>query len=222
VAGDEQSDQPGWGAPHLPPREPSGDDAPPPEDVAPTPAASAPPPPSAVWTQPPPLVGAASGASSGADRPGRSAPAPPAAPIAPGAARPRKRRGWIIVLVSVLGVIVLTAVLGTVFFVTATLPPFSAANDFVNDLAGAKFRSAASQLCAADQDNADRALSIVTRHFPGNDQVTVNALSVDRDGNRATVEYTVSDHQSNRNHTYELPLREEHGDWLACPGDALR
>ena len=200
MAGDEQSDQPGWGAPHLPPREPSGGDAPPPEDVAPTPAASAPPPPSAAWTQP----------------------TPPAAPIAPGATRPRKRRGWIIVLVSVLGVIVLTAVLGTVFFVTATLPPFSAANDFVNDLAGAKFRSAASQLCAADQDNADRALSIVTRHFPGNDQVTVNALSVDRDGNRATVEYTVSDHQSNRNHTYELPLREEHGDWLACPGDALR
>jgi hypothetical protein len=122
----------------------------------------------------------------------------------------------------VLGVIVLTAGLGTVFFVTATLPPFSAANDFVNDLANAKFRSAARQLCAADKDNADRALSIVTRHFPGNDQVTVNPLTVDRDGSRATVEYTVSADRSNRDHTYELPVREEHGDWLACPGDALR
>ena len=118
--------------------------------------------------------------------------------------------------------IVLTAVLGTVFFVTATLPPFSTANDFVNDLAGARFRSAASQLCAADRDNPDRALSIVTRHFPGNDQVTVNPLTVDRDGSRATVEYTVSADRSSHSRTYELPLREEHGDWLACPGDALR
>jgi hypothetical protein len=200
VPDDEQSDQPGWGAPHLPPREPSGGDAPPPEDVQTAPVASAPPPPSAAWTQPPPA----------------------AAPVAPGTTQPRRRRGWLIALVSVLCVIVLTGVLGTVFFVTATLPPFSAANDFVNDLAGAKFRSAASQLCAADQDNADRALSIVTRHFPGNDQVAVNPLTVDRDGSRATVEYTVSADLSNRDHTYKLPLREEHGDWLACPGDALR
>jgi len=204
VPDDERGDQPGWGAPHLPPREPSGGDAPPPEDVQPAPVASTPapppPPPSAAWTQPAPAV----------------------APGVPGATPPRKRRGWLIVLVSVLGVIVVTAVLGTVFFVTATLPPFSTANDFVNDLASAKFRSAASQLCAADRDNADRALSIVTRHFPGNDQVTVNPLTVDRDGNRATVEYTVSADRSNRSRTYELPLREEHGDWLACPGDALR
>jgi hypothetical protein len=153
------------------------------------------------------------------DQPGTSS---GTAPVVPGATPPRKRRGWLIALVSVLGVIVLTAGLGTVFFVTATLPPLSASNDFLNDLAGANFRSAASQLCAADQDNADRALSIVTRHFPGNDQVAVNPLTVDRDDNRATVEYTVSADRSNRDHTYELPLREEHGDWLACPGDALR
>lgn len=197
---DEQGGQPGWGAPHLPPREPSGGDAPSPGDVAAAPVASGPPPPSAAWTQPPPA----------------------GAPVVPGATQPRKRRGWLIALVSVLGVIVLTVVLGTVFFVTATLPPFSAANDFVNDLAGAKFRAAASQLCAADRDNADRALSIVTRHFPGSDQVTVNPLTVDRDGSRATVEYTVSANRSNRGHTYELPLREERGDWLACPGDVLR
>jgi hypothetical protein len=199
VPDDEQSDQPGWGAPHLPPRAPSGGDAPPPEEREPTSVTAAPATPSAAWIQPPAGVG-----------------------VPPGAARPRRRRGWLIALVSVLGVIVLTAVLGTVFFVTATLPPFSAANDFVNDLAGAKFRSAASQLCAADRDNVDRALSTVTRHFPGNDQVTVNPLAVDRDGSRATVEYTVSADRSNRGHTYELPLREEHGDWLACPGDALR
>ncbi len=50
----------------------------------------------------------------------------------------------------------------------------------------------------------------------------MNPLTVDRDGSRATVEYTVSADRSNQSRTYELPLREEHGDWLACPGDALR
>jgi hypothetical protein len=93
----------------------------------------------------------------------------------------------------------------------------------VNDLADQRYRAAASQLCTADQSDTDRAISVVTRHFPGNDRVSVNPLGVDRDGDRATVDYTVSrDSGSDSVDTYELTLREEGGDWKPCPGDSLR
>jgi hypothetical protein len=123
----------------------------------------------------------------------------------------------------VLAVFLVSVVLGTVFFVSSTLPPYDAANDFMNDLADQRYRAAASQLCAADRSDSDRAISVVTRHFPGNDRVSVNPLGVDRDGDRATVDYTVSrDNGSDSVDTYELTLREEGGDWKPCPGDSLR
>jgi hypothetical protein len=123
----------------------------------------------------------------------------------------------------VLAVFLGSVILGTVLFVSSTLPPYDAANDFVNDLADGRYRAAASQLCAADQGDSDRAISVVTRHFPGNDRVSVNPLGVDRDGDRATVDYTVSrERGSDSIDTYELALREEDGDWKPCPGDSLR
>jgi hypothetical protein len=127
------------------------------------------------------------------------------------------------VLISVLAVILVSVVLGTVFFVEGTYPPFDAANEFVNDLADGELDAAAAQLCAADQSNSERALSIVTRNFPGNDHVSVNPFGVDRDGDRATVDYTLSpDSDSGSGDTYELTLRKEGDDWKPCPGDSAR
>ena len=191
------SDDAGWAAPHLPP----GGDAPAPEDATPaaTPPPSAPPPPSAAWAQ------------------------PPAGPPASGAP-PRKRRGWIIALVAGLGVIVLAGVLGTVFFVSNTLPPYNAANDFIDDIRQGRFDAAADQLCRADQDNTDDALSVVTRTFPGHDEIAVNPLSVDVDGDTATVEFTVTADKEDTGDgdTFELALRKEGDDWKPCPGAGLR
>ena len=43
------------------------------------------------------------------------------------------------------------------------------------------------------------------------------------DGDRATVDYTVSeDRGSDSIDTYELTLRNEDGDWRPCPGDSVR
>jgi hypothetical protein len=123
----------------------------------------------------------------------------------------------------VLTAFLVAVVLGTVFFVSSTLPPYDAANDFVNDLADGRYSAAADQLCNSDRNDSDRALSVVTRHFPGNDRISVNPFGVDRDGDRATVDYTVSrERGSDSVDTYELPLREEGGDWRPCPGDSLR
>jgi hypothetical protein len=53
--------------------------------------------------------------------------------------------------------------------------------------------------------------------------VSVNPFGVDRDGDRATVDYTVSEERgSDSFDTYELTLRNEGGDWKPCPGDSVR
>jgi hypothetical protein len=126
-----------------------------------------------------------------------------------------------VVLIAVLAFVVVAGGLGTVFFVSSTLPPYDAANDFVHDLADGRLRAAADQLCRADRGDTARALSVVTRHFPGNDRISVNPFGVDRDGSRATVEFTVTPAHG-AGDTFELPLREERGDWRPCPGDSLR
>jgi hypothetical protein len=194
----DDADQPGWAVPDQPPREPDTGDTPATPPQAPEATAS----PSAAWAE--------------------ATATPTPAPPPDGAAGRRPRRAWILVLVAVLAGIVAVAIAGTVLFVTVTLPPFSAANDFVNDLADAKYRSAARQLCAADRRDADRAISTITRHFPGNDRITVNPLGVDRDGSEATVEYTVSAKSSSHSHTYKLRVRQEQGDWKPCPATPLR
>jgi hypothetical protein len=119
--------------------------------------------------------------------------------------------------VGVLTAILLAAGVGTALFVSDTLPPYNAANDFVNDLADGRLSTAAGRLCSADRSDAARALSSVTRHFPGNDRISVNPFSVDRDGDHATVEYTVSPRGGGDNSTFELALIDEGGDWKPCP-----
>ncbi len=154
-----------------------------------------------------------------------STPPPPGYPTVagPGIAGPtgaKPRRAWIVVLGLALGTIVLIGVAGTALFVTRTLPPLSAASGFLNDVADANAAAATGRLCAADREDPRAALQVVTDHFTlRSGTITENPLSVDRDGDRATVEYTI---KSGTDRTYQLPLRREHGTWKACPGDELR
>jgi hypothetical protein len=121
------------------------------------------------------------------------------------------------VLIGALVAIVAAAVIGTVLFVDNTLPPLDSANDFLNDLADARFQSAVDRLCVADRATPQDALTSVTRHFPGHNRVSVNPLDVDRDGDYATVGYTVSARASGPSDSYELPMVYEGGEWRPCP-----
>lgn len=148
-----------------------------------------------------------------------TAPAPPPPPQATGTvAPPRRRRSWIVVLVSVLVAILAVIGVGTALFVANTLPPFSAADEFMEDLADARFDAAAAQLCAADLERPEAAISSVTRHFFGGRRLSVNPFTVDREGDRATVEYTVRPRSGGDDRIYDLPMREERGEWKPCPG----
>jgi hypothetical protein len=152
--------------------------------------------------------------------------APPPPPTGTFTAPSRRRRRWLVVFLVIMGLIVLIVIAGGVLFATRTLPPYNAASDFVDDLADNKFSAAADQLCDADQDDADAAISSVTRHFVGRDNVVVNPLTVDRDGDIAWVDYTVSNDDTPENeddtNTFQLVVVAEDGDWKPCPRGAAR
>src|SRR5207244_727154 len=142
---------------------------------------------------------------------------PEAWQVPAGAATPR-RRGWLVVLSAVLGVTLAAAVAGTALFVDRSLPPFDAANDFVNDILDGHEHSAARRLCSIDRADAQRAIDDVKQTFgPRRAKISVNPFGVDRSGDRATVEYTVDASGSRFDHTYKLAVRVERGDWKVCP-----
>lgn len=151
-----------------------------------------------------------------------SAPLPPPAPGAPVGPPVKRRKTWLVVLLSVIGLGIVVAIAGTVLFVDRTLPPLDAANDFLDDLADSRVDRAAEQLCSPDREDAEDAIGEVTGRFPGGDELFVNPLGVDRDGNRAWVEFTITDGNDNDDdRTYRLPLRQEDGEWRPCPGDGV-
>lgn len=147
--------------------------------------------------------------------------APPPAP-APGEhgapPRARRRRTWVVVLVSVMAAILAVAGAGTALFIANTLPPFSAANDFIEDIVDGRFESAGDRLCRSAANDPDTALASVIRNFGGGRSVSVNPFTVDREGGRATVEYGVRPRDGGADRVYALPMREEGGDWKPCPG----
>jgi len=154
------------------------------------------------------------------------APAASSAPVvssAPAAPPAKRRKTWLIVLLSVIGLGIVVAIAGTVLFVDRTLPPFDAANAFLDDLADSRVDQAADQLCSSDRERPEEAISQVTRRFPGGDELFVNPLGVDRDGSRAWVEFTITARNGDDDHdrSYRLPLRQEDGDWRPCPGDGV-
>ncbi len=148
-------------------------------------------------------------------------PAPPPAgfPAPAGVPAPaRPRRTWIVVLVSVLVAILLVAGAGTALFVANTLPPYSAARDFIGDLVDGKVSSASGRLCRGAADRSDDAITSVLRNFGGGKTVSVNPFTVDRADATATVEYVIRPRGGGDDRVYVLPLRKEGDDWKPCPG----
>ena len=150
-----------------------------------------------------------------------TAPASPPAPEDQGFAPPapkRRRRTWIVVLVSVMAAIFAIAAVGTALFVSRTLPPYSAADDFMGDLVDGRFDAAADRLCRSDRDRAEEVLLPITVRFVGGEHLSVNPFTVDRDDDRATVEYAIRERRSGKDRIYALRVLEENGDWRPCPG----
>ncbi len=122
-------------------------------------------------------------------------------------------------LVLALGTILLFVLAGTVLFVDRSLPPYQGAYDFLDDVTAGREQAAVARLCAADRSDPQSAFDALSRRIDFGDKITVNALSVDRDGDRATVEVRVDPGGSSSARSFDLPMREEGGDWKACPGD---
>ena len=165
---------------------------------------------------PPPGVAAPTGAPPFAT----PSPARPSPAWTPSGPKPRSLR-WVVVLVAALALTVGAAIAGTVLFVDRTLPPYNAAHEFVRDVIHGRTSAAAARLCAADREHSQDAIDTVRSSF-GFDAttITVNVLAVDRDGDRATVDYDVDiPHDPT---TYHLQMRQEGGAWKACPGSGLR
>lgn len=179
-------DQPGWAAP------------PPESHSSPPPAPPASPPPG--WGQPP-------GWS--------QAPPPYAAAGAPVVQRRGKR--WLVVLLAVLGVIIVVGVVGTVLFVDRTYPVVDTADDFLREIQFGSTEAATERLCAANRTgDSETAIEVVQATLRDSDSYTVNFLSVDRDGHRASIDFTV-DYAFRDERSYRLDLRLEGSDWKVCP-----
>jgi hypothetical protein len=188
-------DDAGWAAPHLPPTEPR---------LGPDPpwSATAPGPPYPVAPPPPPTPPGPPGPSWGL---------PPSSPT-----RPRRRRRWPWALGGVLGVIVLLGVAGVALFVSKVKPPIDATNAFLRDLERGNFDAAYDRMCADDREvftteSLGRRLGFI-------DDYEVNPFDVSVDGDRAEVSFD-SDAPDGDREYFELPLREEAGEWRPCLTD---
>jgi hypothetical protein len=156
--------------------------------------------------------------------PEASAPSPPPPELAAVVLPVRRSKAWLFVLLAVVGVTLTAVIAGTILFVDRSAPPYNSARDFFDDLVRNRRAEATALLCARDRPNAEAVLARLVRQFSGKDGLVVNALSVDRDGSRATVGYNIDvnpgdgvDHISR-----DLLMVEEDGEWRACPGTGLR
>ena len=130
--------------------------------------------------------------------------------------QPRRRRRWLVVLLSVLGFTLACLIAGTVLFVTRTLPPYNGAKDFLNDLNHGNTDAATGRLCSADSNDPSTAISDVNANFSDGKSFSVNPFDVNRTGDSALVGYTVTRHDGST-HTYHLEVVDESGSWKACP-----
>lgn len=138
--------------------------------------------------------------------------APP--PVAP-TATPRPRLRWLVVLVVVLALILATGIAGTALFFTRTFPPIAATDDFTDDIAAGDFDAAFDQVCdrlrTADER---RSFDEFARRLSRADELSVDLLSVDRDGDAATVDVDAT--YDDDTVTTTLRLVREDGDWRPC------
>jgi len=166
---------------------------------------------------PPPPPSPAPSASWGWEPPtGATGSATTAVGSAPETPAPKPRRRWILVLALALGLILVTTVAGTVLFVTRTLPPLSATYDFTNDLHDGNTSSAFAQVCDRLRTPAGRVgFNGFARRVEAADHVSVDILSVDRNGDTATVKFT-AEYGANDSTKTTLKLVYEGGDWRPC------
>ena len=191
MSDDRPPDQPGWAAPQLPPRDPGPWDVPP-----------APPAPTG-WTPP--------------TAPGGAAPTVPLPHAAPGAPTRKRGKGWLVVLIVALGAILAMAIAGTVLFGTRTLPPYNGADDFLSAVKRGDDNAATNRLCSADRGDSQRALQVVHDAVDNANTVTVSPLGVDRSGDTARVDFTVTYNGSRSSRSFVLPMVKENGSWKGCP-----
>lgn len=125
--------------------------------------------------------------------------------------------GWLVALLIALGAILAMAIAGTVLFVTRTLPPYNAADDFLSAVKRGDDNAATSQLCSADGGDAQRAIQIVRDVMNDAKSVSPNPLGVDRSDNSTRVDFTVTYNGSKSSQSYVLPMVKEGGSWKACP-----
>jgi hypothetical protein len=198
---DRPEDEPGWAAPN------------PPGSV-----------PDATVPSPPAPVGWGEGWNVPSTAPGGTATGAVVPPPQAAAGAPRKPRGraWLVWLLGALSLIVVMTIGGTVLFVTRTLPPYNGARDFLNDVSHDRTDAADNRLCAADSGSPQAALQVVRQALTGGKTFAVNPLGVDRSGDTATVDFTVTYRSGQSSQTFSLPLTYENGTWKACPSPALR
>jgi flagellar basal body-associated protein FliL len=143
---------------------------------------------------------------------------PPPIPATADTAKPRKR--WIVVLVLALVVILVIATAGTTLFFTRTFPPLSATYDFTGDIRDGNVDSAYAQVCRRLQsDSAQQNFETFARRIQRADSLSVNLLSVDRNGDTASVDFDTTYRDGTDPVTTTLRLVHEDGDWRPCGAD---
>jgi hypothetical protein len=149
--------------------------------------------------------------------PAAGVPTVPPPQVAAGAPRRQRGKGWLVALLVVLGAILAMAIAGTVLFVTRTLPPYRGADDFLSAVKRGNDNAATNRLCSADSGDAQREIQVVRDTMNDSQSVTVNAFGVDRSGNTARVDFTVTYNGGKSSQSYVLPMVEENGSWKGCP-----
>jgi hypothetical protein len=147
---------------------------------------------------------------------------PPSTPVTPQTSSPiaaptPPRKRWIVVLVAVLVLVFGIAIAGTTLFFTNTFPPLRAAYDFTNDLENGDVDGAYSNLCADLRGAGGRSDfdAFADSILDGLVSFDVNPFGVDRDGDRATVDFSTV-HRGNRRTSLELVVVNEADDWRVC------
>jgi hypothetical protein len=196
-----------------PPEEPGDADDP---QVPPTPphllawSSSGTPPPPLPPPPPPPRF-------SPSPAPGTPPPSTPAASPARVYTGPAPRKRWIVVLVALLSATLVFGAAGTALFFENTWPPLDASYEYFDDLRVGNVDGAFAQLCSVQrQTGREYFATFINNVLPGLERFEVDAFSVDRDGDRASIDATAHRLGADNDLNVKLLLVRERGEWRPC------